>query len=245
MPDYFFNERNDIPAGLGFRLFDATHLGWILGLAVFCFVLCILFYRLPANRQRKFAKNMVVLMIVSEVIKDIILIYNGRFSLSYLPLHICAISMFVCLWHNITNNEFAAEVTYAISLPGAVISLVFANWNYYPTTNFFALQSFLLHILVIAYPLMHVFSGKIRPRLRKLWMPTLFLVIVMPIIYFLNKFIGTNFLYLNYPRDGSPMSFFEGYLGNPGYIFGVALMVVIVWLVIYIPFYYVNINEKK
>ncbi len=245
MPDYFFNEINDIPQGLGFALFDATHLAWLLGLAIFCFIICILFCRLPVVKQKLFAKRMAVFMIVLEVVKIALLIYYGRFSLGYLPVSVCGISMFVCLWHSLTGNDFPAEVTYALSLPGAVVGLLFADWTAYPTNSFFALENFLIHILIISYPLMHVFAGRIKPRLRKLWMPLLFLALLAPSIYFLNRFVGTNFLQLNIPTPNNPFSFFEGIFGSLGYYIGIALVLLIIWFVIYTPFYYININEKK
>ena len=46
-----------------------------------------------------------------------------------------------------------------------------------------------------------------------------------------------NFFFLNYPSPGSPLVLFEQIAGNPGYIALTLLLVLVVWIILYLPFY--------
>ncbi len=245
MFQYFFTENSDLPAGLGFNLFDSTHLLWLLFIALACFFICIGFCRNPRNSQNVFARQIAVLLLVLEIAKDILLFVLGEFALSYLPFHLCGLAIFMCVWHAFSGSALAGELCYSLAMPGAVAALIFPDWTMYPNLNFFLIQSFVMHGLLIAYTFMHVFAKTIKPRVYRLWVPVLFLAVSAPLLFLFNKRFGTNFMFLNYPSPGSILELFEQYLGNPGYLLGVAVFLLIIWAVIYAPFYYVKVHSKS
>jgi uncharacterized membrane protein YwaF len=72
-----------------------------------------------------------------------------------------------------------------------------------------------------------------------------FLLIVVPPIYFFNHAYNTNFFFLNEAAADSPLSFLQNLLGNPGYIAGFALLVFAVWTLMYIPWDIKTWREKR
>ena len=121
-------------------------------------------------------------------------------------------------------------------MPGALMGTVYANWVYMPTLNFIYITSFVLHGLMVIYPLLSLTAGDHRPSVR--WLPACFgfLATVSVPVYFFNLRFDTNFMFLAEPSPGSPLELFEQWFGNPGYLLGFVIMIAIVWAVMYVPF---------
>ena len=127
MFEYFWKQQDDIPAGMGYPLFGASHLISVaitLGLVILAAVLIRRMevdgkrdsddlrnkaiennsneLRNYANTQRtgayrKILRCIPIAMVLLELFKDGFLIKVGRFGIGYLPLHICSIGIFVFL----------------------------------------------------------------------------------------------------------------------------------------------------
>ena len=99
-------------------------------------------------------------------------------------------------------------------------------------------MGFTVHALLMAYPLMLVAGGDLRPEARLL--PRCFGILVcctVP-VYLFDRFFGTNYMFLLWPSPGSPLEWFASFLGNPGYLLGYFPMLAVVWLALYLPFAY-------
>ena len=75
----------------------------------------------------------------------------------------------------------------------------------------------------------------LKPDIKRVKSSVVFLAAAGLIVYPLNKIWGTNFMFLNTPSPGSPLAPLENLLGNPGYIVGLAGLVLLVWFVLYLP----------
>jgi uncharacterized membrane protein YwaF len=115
----------------------------------------------------------------------------------------------------------------------------------YPPLNYQCIQSFVIHGFHIAFPAMLIYAGDLKPSIRSIWRPALFLVIIVPPIYFLNKAIGTNFFFVNAGSEGSPLEILIDIMGNPGFLVGFAGLLLVVWFIIYLPFIIVNSNRRE
>jgi uncharacterized membrane protein YwaF len=114
----------------------------------------------------------------------------------------------------------------------------------YPVFSYFNLHSFFIHFLMFVFPLLLISAGEMRPRLTDLWRSVIFLVVVLPPIYFLNHALGTNFFFLNLAAPGSPLEPLQA-LGMPGYLFGFAGLVLVFWLILYLPWMIKSVMEKR
>ncbi len=239
---YFFYHYSMLPDNtVGFKLYDTLHLAWLVSLLVVGVLVSLSYRRLTKTEKIRFRKIMAIIMVGLEVIKDIVIASSGNFGVSYLPLHLCGISLFVVLIHSYTNKQFWAEVAYVICLPGALAALLFADWTVYPLLNFMHMHSFIIHAMIVCYPILLLVGKEYRPDYRYLFKVLGFVFLLALPIYGFNKLFDTNFFFINWPSPGSPLVLFEKWMGNPGYLIPLAILLFVVLLFMYSPFY---IKEK-
>jgi len=233
----FFAFLEDIaPPEAGFSLFGGTHLA-ALGLTILLAIaMCYLCKRLSDDRRWLLFRLWVVMILLMEIIQQFTFPFiHGNYWLCHIPLHMCGLLMFIEAAHVTRPNKFTGEVLYALGLPGAVAAMLFPNWTMAPITNFYALQSFVIHAFHIVFVIMLLFTGNIRPSFRGLWRPALFLLIVLPPIYLFNTITGTNFFFLNAGSAGSPLEALIDIFGNPGFLIPYAGILGFVWVLMYLP----------
>ena len=240
----FWDTYETIPYGLGFKLFDGYHLGWLAMALVLCFSLCLLYRGLADNERRGLLLLLAALMVLDEVFKLAgVLAVNG-FRISYLPLHLCSINIFISLSYTIRQTKFTSEMLYACSLPGAAVALLFPGWSELPFFNFIHLHSFTVHLLLLAFALLPLTTGELKPDIRQLPVCALCLVVASPFLYVINKASDSNFFFLNLPTFGF-FIFIEEEFGYWAYIASLAAMFLLVWLIMYLPWIAIKQKEKK
>ena len=55
-----------------------------------------------------------------------------------------------------------------------------------------------------------------------------FLLRAAALVFLFDKKAQTNYMFLNWPPAGSPLAWIASYLGNPGYLAGYAVLVILV-----------------
>lgn len=65
-----------------------------------------------------------VLMLADEFMKQTVLLYTGQWNVTYLPLHLCSINIFVCWYDAIHQSRWSKEILYALCIPGAVVAML-------------------------------------------------------------------------------------------------------------------------
>lgn len=241
--DYFFSDPDEIPEELLWHAYDKVHLIWLASIVLVCVISCIVFRRVAPEKQDKVLKVFAVGFVVHEIIKDLLHWYAGTFGLEQLPLHFCGISIMFSLWYAFRPNDLNGAYVYGMSFPGAICALLFPNWTNHPWWHFSSLCSFTIHAELVIFALMAVSGGCLYPKLRVV--PKLAgVIIAMAIpIYFLNKMWGTNFMFISDPSPGSPLMPLHDMFGN-GYIVAAFVLMVIVWLILFIP-WEVYARKKK
>ncbi len=229
---YFWDTGFTIPPGKGFALFGPGHLIW---LGVFL-VLCLLLGRSCRSwndkSRRLCCRVLAGLLILDELFKIGVTTAAGRFRLDFLPLHLCSINIFVIAADALRPNEFLREELYAVCLPGAFFALAFPGWAYLPMGNALCIHSFTAHILLFLYPYA-ILCGGFRPSLRRFLRCLPFCLPAVAAVYGFNRAFGTNFMFLSYAGTGNPLSLFEAWLGNPGYLVGIPILAALSWTLLY------------
>ncbi|MDR0346811.1 MAG: YwaF family protein [Coriobacteriales bacterium] len=245
MWEHFLTYRTEIPAGLGWDHYSAPHLIYLLGFAAATLIMAIIYCRASAPVRKRIRVAYACIVVLLEVVKQLICLILGVYEPGLIPLHLCGMSIIFIAVHTAFPNKTTAELLYSLSVPGALAALLFSDWNIYPLANFFCQQSFFIHFFEFSYPILLVASGELRPRFTQLWRCVAYLLVVTPPIYFFNHSFDTNFFFLNEAAPGSPLAFLQSNLGNPGYIFGFAALVLAVWLVMYFPWILKTFWDKK
>lgn len=217
----------------GFPFWGRVHLYWLAGFALAAAVLLPLYRRMGTAGRRRVLLGLNLLLLLDELLKHALLFRIGEEGPDYLPCHLCSVGLFVCLWYAARPNVWAGELLWAVSLPGALIALLFPGWSVLPPESFLSIHSFTFHMLLCLIPLCLLVSGEVKPRAGRLWFCALFLLITALPAWLLDRRYGTNFYFLTYPGTGNPLTWFEERFGNPGYQIGLPVCVGILWLGMY------------
>ncbi|MCD8133224.1 MAG: YwaF family protein [Clostridiales bacterium] len=229
MFEFYFTYWNDLPSDSGYDTFGIVHLTWLAGMAVAIVLCSVLFLKCSSSAQERFLKTLAVIMLAMEAYRETVLIVTGHMEFENLPLHLCGLAIFVEVLFAFFSNSFLGEFTCVACLPGAASALIFPDWLRYPTVNYMNLHGFIMHGILVMFPILVLISGKYIPNIRRIYMPVLFFAVAAPILHCLNTWQGSNFMFLNRPSLGSPFeTVYEAY----GYGAYLAVFVATVFAVI-------------
>ena len=234
---YMFLPEREIPAGVGFTHFDPAHLTAIGVIAVWSVGMVWAGCRLRPAKRKHLMRWMAGMMIALELGKDAYLIGTGAFSVGYLPLHLCSLAMFLCLylaWR--PNSDWAGQLVWSVCFSGGLAALLFPDWINMPVYHILSLHSFLYHGMLVQFALIAVITGQARPRLGKLWKVGVFLIAVAIPVYLLNLRLGTNYMFLNRPLVNTPLALCARLPGRCGYLTGYGLLAAVVLVLLDLPF---------
>lgn len=233
--NYFLDTVETIEEGVGFNYFGKIHLLWISFFIVFAVTCCYIYKSSDAEKRSKLRKFIALLIIGDEIFKMVMLSIGGNYNLSYLPLHLCSINIFIIAYHVYRPSKMLDNFLYSICFPAALAALLAPTWIELPLGNFMHLHSFTIHILLATYPLMLVYGKDINPDIREIPKCIIFIVVMAVPIYFINLLLDTNFMFLMYAEPGNPLYWFGENLGF--HLLGVPVIEGIILLIMYSPFY--------
>ena len=137
MRSYFLTPERKLPAGVGFRPLGAAHLGMLAGLGVLVFAVVLAGCRMSRAGRLRLLRGLSLGMVAMELLKDFVLALQGAFSVGYLPLHLCSMGMFLCLfWAYRPEWDGAGQCLYSLCLSGGVAALLFPDWSRMPPLAF-------------------------------------------------------------------------------------------------------------
>lgn len=271
--EYFWTNKLEIQdqnLDIGFSLYSAGHLIW-LAVIIVAAVLISTYYRgldghgsvpirsnaviTPGNkrvgmeRQRTMRRVFAVVLAVSEILKDLVLLFTGFWHAEYLPFHLCGLALFVILADAfLENQKLTGQMIAFAFMPGAAAALLFCNWTEYPFLNFMNIHSFAYHGWIVFYLVMRYRNGEIRPTYKGLWKTVgLVFLLIIPMFAFNSRF-ETNFLFLNEASEGSPLipiwNLLYPSFGYPGYIAGGIVLVIVVLHGMYLLYSLLDRKQK-
>lgn len=235
MFSYFFDCTGTIPDGLGFSLFSAGHLLWLLAIAAVITVCCLRYQTLDDRGQRRFRLAVAILLLADELMKCLVLTATGQYTYDYLPLHLCSINIFTSLWYTLRPCRAAGSILYYLALPGATIALLSPTWVALPFLNLMSIHSFSVHGLLMLYPLLLLTSGQLRPSPRDLRAPSCFMICAAPVLYWLNTRLDTNFMFLNGDENNPVLEAIDAVVGPQYHILGMAAIMFLLWTLMTLP----------
>lgn len=213
----FFTYETALPDDVGYGLFDKTHITIILLCILMVAMLVILYVKSAPAFKGTILRIIGSIPPVLTLLRILYVVCCGESVKYELPLHLCSLAGILCFIH-IFYKGFIGQILYALCLPGAILAIVFPNGNNYPAFHFITIESYLFHSLIIAYVITQLTDRTITPRVRDSYKSILFLAVTVPIVYFLNRVLGTNYMFLMGPSAGSPLSGAYHSLGYAGYM---------------------------
>lgn len=240
---YWFDTVETIPEGVGFSYFGLTHIIWLCVFVVFAVFLSFLYKRSDTKNRKVIRMVIGGLIVLDEVFKWAMLIAGGNATVSYLPFHLCSINIFLIAVHMFKPFKLLDEFLYLICIPAAIAALLFPTWVSLPPLNFMHIHSFTVHILLAVYPIMLTVGGDIKPSIKRLPLCLLILLGMATVVYFINIWLDTNFMFLMYAEEGNPLLMFEEMWGS--HLLGFPVLLPLVFAVMYGIYYCAKAIYKK
>ncbi len=231
---YFFTYETDLPDGVGFSHFSAVHITWLVVIVICIVLLSRWFLGKREESQRRLSKALAWSLCGILAAEYVILLVTGHLTVYQLPLHLCTMMPLVCLIFSYTGWDWAGQTIYSLGIIGAVLALLFPDWNRYPQWNYMNLTGFVIHGGLVLYGVWQVAGKAVRPRITAMWKPVLFLAVVVPPIYLFDRCWGTNYFFLLNGSPGSPLQVLREQLGA-AYLPVYAILMLAVVTVEYLP----------
>ena len=218
----------------GFGLYGAGHFIWLAIFAAMTAALSLIYRRANTRGRKRLRLAVAFAALFIELLRAFLLMRAGEYTVFRLPLHLCGLAVYVGVLHAATGNRLTGQFLCAFCMPGALCALLFPDWTYYPFVHFMTLSSFILHILLVDYTLMQIIGGELRPDVARAPACLGIMLALAAPVYALNKLWGTNYMFLNWPSERSPLEWFS-FLGRPGYLLGYLPLLLLAWTPIYLP----------
>lgn len=193
-----------------YPLFGTVHLIELALSALFLLGMVWWYRRSTPRTRRHILVGVTAALLADEAALLLGMACTGQWNWSYLPLHLCSINVFVCLYNTLTDRSWCKEELYALCIPGAALALL------------------------VLYPVLLV-AGGYRPSVRRVPQVLAFLFGSALPIYFLNKPLHTNFYFLNNPYGNVITSTFTAWFGEKFYILGFLPAIALALVLMYAP----------
>ena len=235
--EYFWTSPPNVPAGQGFGVFSTAHLVFLAVVAVGVAALVVGYCRSGAKKRRAIRLTVGISVLLLELVfRQGIFIVLGIYTPSILPLHACAVATFCVFIDSVKPNSWTREYLYAVGTWGPLCALVFPDWTNQPIVNLYTWQAFIIHGLLVAYPLMLLVSKEFRPNARNLWKVVVIMAVFVAASIIVNNRYGTNFWFLAAGSPGSPLEPIQNFAGS-FYLPLLAVLVAILWTLMYLPWH--------
>jgi hypothetical integral membrane protein (TIGR02206 family) len=201
-----------------FTLFGISHIVVIFITALLSW---LTFFQFKLNNQNKTKVNyfLAVLLALQIVVFNSWHIIHQDFDLTrFLPFHLCTISAYISVLSLIANKNWLYKLQFFWSPVAAAIALLLpemgANENF---PNFRFIEFFWSHSLIVIIAFWIIFSGKLKLKYSDIWIYFgSLLAFAFGIVFWINKAIGSNYMYLMKKTAGS-MDFLPS---EPYHVFG-------------------------
>ena len=234
-----------VPTGLFLTEFDIMHLSAILFFFI-AITASIIFKKQirEAKYEKHFRYAVTILAIAFEIGFKLwnALTQKGTFLTEYLPLDLCAVSLYLCWILSFTKNEKIFRLVYFYSM-GALVSLLVPELGGFGVNHFRYYHYFYVHGYIVFTAIYFAAVHQYRIRFRDLLKATGVLVVFASIVMLIDYLLGANYMYLmQRPHASSPLDLFGPW---PGYVAALAVITLCVFVAVYLPWIFINRKSKK
>lgn len=225
--------------------YDILHISAILFFAI-AIILTIIFRK--NIRQSKHEKTIryvaTFLAIAFEVIFKIWygVTKQGTFLDGYLPLDLCAISLYLMWVLMISNKKWIFKLVYFYSI-GALVSLFIPDMAGFGPDHFRYYHYFYVHGYIIWGSIYYVAVRGYKIRFKDFLVSSAILVIIAAFVMGIDFLTNTNYMFLHHkPEISTPLDLLGPW---PEYIYGLLCITVVLFFLWYVPWFFTNRKKNK
>ena len=239
MSQYFAYDYTGTP----FILFGTWHL---VALAIIVLInFAMLGFRKSSEKARTTVRwTMAIMLWLNEASWHIWNIYWGHWSVqTMLPLHVCSAMIWLAGFMLIFKIRPIYEFAYFIGIGGAMQALLTPEAGIYGFPHFRIFQTLISHGLLITATIYMTTVEGFRPTWKSFWRVLIGLNIYAALIYPINVLLGSDYLFIN----GKPAtaSLLDALPPWPYYLIFMEILLVVVFLILYLPFLIRDWREKR
>lgn len=231
----FFETKDTIADGFGFKIFGSTHILWLCAFVVLCTVSIIIYKKLNSDRRNIMRICVAITVFVLETVKNCVAFAVGNFQVGHLPFHLCGISFVLISFSIFKRSKIVENFLYYIGIPGAMLALLTPDWTRLPCNNFFHIHSFVIHMFLVLYPLLLVAGGDLKPDLKSMPKCAALLIGFAAPALIINFIAKTNFMFLMRTDNIGFLLLFKNIFGAHQWAFPILLPIVL--SVMYLPIF--------
>jgi len=240
----FFVPEGQIPEGVGFKLYDSTHLLWLSFFVLLCTASLIIYKKLNEKHRNIMRVGMALAVFILETAKNCVAAAVGDFGIGHMPFHLCGINVLLITFCIFKRVKMVECFLYYIGIPGAMLALLTPDWTNMPCLNYFHMHSFIIHMFLVLYPFVLVASGDLKPDFKSMPKCVLLLVAFAIPALALNIIFDTNFMFLMDTAGIGFLQIFKDIFGAHQWAFPILLPIIM--LIMSLPLIVANkIKSKK
>ncbi len=240
----FFTPECHIPEGVGFKLYDLTHLLWLSFFVMLCAVCTIVYKKLNTKNRDIMRICIAATVFALETAKNCVAFAVEDFGIGHMPFHLCGINVLLVTFCIFKRNKTVENFLYYIGIPGAMLALLTPDWTNMPCMNYFHIHSFIIHMFLVLYPFVLVASGDLKPDFKS--MPKCILLLIgfaIPALI-LNLIFDQNFMFLMDTAGIGFLQMFKDIFGAHQWAFPILLPIIM--LIMSLPIIIANkIKSRK
>lgn len=157
-------------------------------------------------------RAMGALLLISLLTTECLLLAEGK-AADALPLHLCSLSALLALGAAFHANQGSLDFLWYVGMPGALLALIFPAPASSRCQALLTASYVTTHALIVLIPLVQMLRGH-RPRCGHAPDVLIALQGMALLAFFVNRHLGTDFMFLSAPPAGTPLEplFHLGYL---------------------------------
>lgn len=219
---------------------DFNHVIYLLGISIILFLL-FKFRTWIKEKSGRVMLGILIFAVVQRIVSVSYYVLAGEFTVTdSLPLHICRAVCYLIIIQFFVKQKWLDQVIFYFGL------FAYASFIYpvdiSPALHMLGISFFMLHSLIIVYPIIRYFTNGFVPSLKGAFQSAILFAVYLTGMQLLNNAIGSNYFYTEdrpFMHDLSdPLYFFVN-------MFGIGLGFVIVSLILSFIINLFNSRKRK
>ncbi|MCL2321166.1 MAG: TIGR02206 family membrane protein [Oscillospiraceae bacterium] len=229
-------------------IFSTPHLIWLFSMAIVWIFILIFFKNKKKHTQDIFLYFLVFIIILTEILRYYVFISNNilRSFVDLAPFHICGFMVFVTCFAVFFRNKILMNFCYAFSFTATIFGVLTPIAITFPPLSFVYVQGMLSHGIMFLIAMFFIVDCGFRPEVKYLpRISAIFFGVAFLVIAPLNYIFNANWFFIAWAPKGTPIEILENLVGWPGYIGVLFVILMILWTIMYLPFYIAEKFKEK
>jgi hypothetical integral membrane protein (TIGR02206 family) len=230
----FFNYHSKLHP---FHLFSTAHLITLVIILGLCVLLVVFRRRIEEKRKRTFFRFFLAsLLFVTDAWQQLWLVHEKAWSLkTALPLQLSDLAVIVAILMLLTKSYKLFQFIYYAGLGSSIQAILTPDLNRFSFPHFQYIEFFVSHGGVVLALLFMIVAFHYRPTIASLWGTFLIVNLYGACVFFLNKSLNANYLYImKKPASASLLNFLGPW---PWYLLSLDLVMILSFYILYLPFW--------